>query len=74
MYSQRKADTPEASPIFASGMFCSISRAAINLMNSGVHVVGVDEKGQPTSCSTSLILSIDHENSNAISLRWSFKV
>ena len=74
MNSQIKADTPEASPNFASGMFCSSTRAVINLSNSGVHVVGVDEKGQPTSCSTSLILLIDHENSNDKSLRWSFKV
>lgn len=74
MYSQRKADTPEASPIFASGKSCSSTRDEISLMNSGVHVVGVDEKGQPTSCNTTLILSTGHKNSNDISLRWSLKV
>lgn len=74
MYSQRKADIPEASPIFASGTFCSSTRVAIDLRDSGEHDVGVEQRGLPNPGSANLILPIGHENSNAISLSWSFSV
>lgn len=74
VYSQSKAETPEASPIFASGIFCSSTRAASVFVASIEHEVGVDESGQPKTESASFILLIGHENSKAISLSWSFKV
>ena len=42
MYSQRNAEIPEASAIFDSGIFCSSTRAAMNLMASGEHDAGDD--------------------------------
>lgn len=74
VYSQRKADTPEASPILASGIFCSSTRKARDFRNSVGHEVGVEAKGLPKSGNAPLILSMDHENSNAKSLSWSFSV
>ena len=72
-YSQRKAETPEASPIFASGIFCSSTSAATDFMVSIEHEVGFEESKLPTSGSASLILATGHENSNAKSLSWSLK-
>ena len=74
VYSQRKAETPEASPIFASGMLSSSTRAAIDFVASIEQEDGIDESRSPRWPSASLILPIGHENSNAKSLRWSFKV
>lgn len=74
-YSQRKAETPEASPIFASGIFCSSTSAAIDFMVSIEQEVGFEESKLPASGSASLILATGHENSNAksISLSWSLR-
>lgn len=47
VYNQRKAVAPEESPIFASGIFCSSMRTAIDLMTSIEHVVGVEGNGLP---------------------------
>lgn len=74
VYNQRKADTPEASVIFASGIFCSSTRAASTFAVSIEHEVAIDESGQPKPDSSSFILPIGHENSNAKSLSWSFKL
>lgn len=74
MYSQRKAVTPEARPIFASGMLCSLTRAAIILKPSGEQAVG--DKGMqplPTGNASCNFLT-DHENSRSKSLSWSFSV
>lgn len=68
VYNHRKAETPVASPIFASGMFCSSTRAAIDFMVSIEHEVGVGDNELTTSGSTSLILETGHENSNDMSL------
>lgn len=71
-YSQRKAEIPLASPIFASGIFCSSTRAAMDFIDSIEHDVGVAESELPASGRASLILATGHENSNSISLSWSF--
>lgn len=47
VYNQRKAVAPEESPIFASGIFCSSTRTAIDLMTSIEHVVGAEGNGLP---------------------------
>ena len=73
VYSQRKAETPVASPMFASGIFCSSTSAAIDFMVSIEQEVGFEESKFPASGSATLILATGHENSNAISLSWSFK-
>lgn len=67
VYNHKNADTPEARAIFASGIFCSSTKGKINFIDSVEHEVGVEEKGLPRLDNASLILPIDHENSNAIS-------
>lgn len=64
MYSQRKAETPAAIPIFASGKKCSSTRAAIDFKNSDEHDVGVREMGLSNPGITAFILSTGHENSS----------
>lgn len=62
MNSQRKAVTPAARPIFASGMFCSSTREAISLRVSSEHEeggIGFSKFGK-----ASLILATGQENSN----------
>ena len=60
VYNQRKADIPEARKIFAFGIFCSSTRAAIDFIASIQQEVGVDwdegdgededeEEGEPVS-------------------------
>lgn len=68
MNSQRKAVTPAARPIFASGMFCSSTREAISLRVSSEHEeggIGFSKFGK-----ASLILATGQENSNDTSLSW----
>ena len=74
MYSHRKADTPEARDVFASGIFCSSIIAKIKLNVSDEQDMGVDGKGPPKLDSASLILPIGHENSKAVSLSWSISL
>lgn len=42
VYSQRKVEIPEESQIFASGMFCSSTKRAIDLRVSLEHEDGVE--------------------------------
>ena len=74
VYSQRKAVTPAATPTFASGIFCSSTRAAIDLMVSDEQDLGDEATQPPNSGSASFILPIGHENSKAISSSWRFSV
>lgn len=68
VYSQRKAVTPAARPIFASGMLCSLTRAAITLKLSGEQAVG-DKGMQPLPTgNASFNFATDHENSRPMSL------
>lgn len=68
VYNHKKADTPEARENFASGIFCSSTKAKTDLSDSPEQEVGVEEIGPPELDNASLILSMGHENSNAISL------
>ena len=70
-YSQRKANTPAPSPIVASGILSSSTKAASDLVDSGEHEVGTDELGISNSDRTAFNLPIGHENSNPTSLSWS---
>jgi hypothetical protein len=71
VYSHKKAVTPEAREIFASGIFCSSTKAKINFIDAVEQDVGVEGKGPPKLDSDSLILPIGQENAKAISLSWS---
>lgn len=71
--SQRNAATPEASPIFTSGMFWSSTRDAIDFKHSAGHVVG-DEMAPTNTPKASLILLTGHENSSSRSFSWSFTI
>lgn len=74
VYSQRKAVTPAARPIFASGMLCSLTRAAIILKLSGEQAVG-DKGMQPLSTGNVFFNFLtDHENSRSKSFSSSFSV
>lgn len=68
MYSQRKADTPEANVILASGIFCSSRSDAMDLSESVEQDLGAEGDGLSKSGSTYLSLSIGQENSSSMSL------
>lgn len=74
MYNQRKAITPEAIPIFVSGISCSSTSVAMSLIVSGEHVVGEDAIVLVESGNTSLILPMGHEKFKPTSMRWSVRV
>lgn len=68
VYSQRKAVTPAARPIFASGMLCSLTKAAIILKHSGEQAVG-DKGMQPLPTgNASCNFPTDHEKFRSKSL------
>ena len=74
MYNQRNAITPEAIPVFASGILCSSTRVAMSLRVSGEQVVGEDAILLAESGNTALILPTGHEKSRSTSVRWSVRV